>query len=114
MAQRKPPARKPSGKTENREESVVLATINSPYNTLIPMLDAQYVRLRHPISRKSLHLATGSEEFLATMKELFDMGIGSRIVRELSEFAERYDAAWGDVLANVKTHVNWVEPVQDA
>lgn len=104
MAQRKP-AGKTGKKTERKEHSVAQATLTSPYNMMIPLFEAAHVYVAHPTSRKLVHVSTSSDAFLALMKELFDLGVGPRLVREFAEFAVR-DARWEAVAARVDAHVN--------
>lgn len=100
------PSKKPlSGKRpERKEQSAAQAAVTSPYNTMIPLLDAAYVYVAHPTTRKLIHCSTSSEKFLVLMKELFDLGVGPRLMREFDEFTA-YDARWADVAARVRGHV---------
>jgi len=105
MAQRKP-AGSTGKKTERKEQSAAQAALTSPYNTMIPLFEAAHVYVAHPTSRKLVHVSTSSAAFLDLMKELFDLGVGPRLVREFAEFAERIDARWEAVAARVDAHVN--------
>lgn len=112
MAQRKP-AGKTGKKTERKEQSAAQAAVTSPYNTMIPLMDAAHVYVAHPTSRKLLHVSTTSDAFLALMKELFDLGVGPRLVREFAEFAA-IDARWETVAARVDAHVNAAEVAEES
>lgn len=101
MAQRKPVGKK----TERKEQSAAQSTLTSAYNTMIPLFEASYVYVAHPVSRKLLHHSTSSAAFLDLMKELFEFGIGARLMREFEEFAV-IDPRWSDVAARVAAHVN--------
>lgn len=102
MNKRKPA---PGRKAERKEESVALSVLNSPYNMLIPLHGAAHVWLTHPVSRKTHHLSTTSPEFFAVIAELFELGVGERIMRELNEFAAKIDPAWANVAAAVTAHL---------
>lgn len=101
MAQRKPAGKKP----ERKEQSAAQSTLTSPYNTMIPLLDAAHVYVKHPVTRELVHCSTSGAAFLALMKDLFEFGIGERLMREFEEFAG-IDARWRDVAARVDAHVN--------
>ena len=104
MAQRKPLGGT-GKKTERKVQTAAQAALTSPYNIMIPLFEAAYVYVAHPTTRKLMHLSTSSEAFLAVMKELFDLGVGPRLVREFAEF-ELLDARWEAVAARVDAHVN--------
>jgi hypothetical protein len=109
MAQRKPTGKK----VERKEQSAAQAALTSPYNTMIPLYEAAYVYVAHPTTRKLIHCSTSSDSFLALMKELFDLGIGPRLVREFGEFAA-IDSRWSAVAARVEAHVNAATPAGNA
>jgi hypothetical protein len=98
MAQKK----RKTGVDNRPAVNIVHATLNSPYNTLIPLADAQYLRVKHPGSRLCIHVAVNSERFYALMKELVEFGIGERLRRELTDFAETIDPRWGTVLSGLE------------
>lgn len=101
-------------KNERKEVNLALSALTSPYNTLMPIQDAAYVWLTHPITRKSRRLRTTSPDFFAAMTELFELGIGERIRREFDQFAVT-DARWSDVASAVEAHINAATAVeQDA
>lgn len=95
MAQRKP-AGSTGKKTERKEQTAAQAALTSPYNTMIPLFEAAHVYVAHPTSRKLVHVSTSSDAFLDLMKELFDLGVGARLLREFEEFTA-YDARWAAV-----------------
>ena len=92
-------------KAERKEDNVAQSALTSPYNMLIPLYGAAHVWLTHPVTRKTLHLSTTSPAFFAVVTELFALGVGERIMRELNEFAEKYDPAWTNVAAAVTAHL---------
>lgn len=107
MAQRKP-AGKTGKKTERKEQTAAQVALTSPYNIMIPLMDAAHVYVAHPTTRKLIHVPTSGEAFLTLMKELFELGVGPRLVREFEEFAA-IDVRWAAVAARVDAHVNGAE-----
>ena len=98
------PPKKKKVVTEEKttEESLFLAEKNSTYNTLIPMLDAEYVRVRHPVLKIDIHMSTKSQQFMDIFKEFSEKGLGEKLEKELTFFAENYDAKWFNVLNSVR------------
>jgi len=82
--------------------NVVHATLNSPYNTIIPLFNAENVWVKHPGSRLCIHVAVNSERFYALMKEMIEFGIGERLRREFTEFSETIDPRWGVVFEQLE------------
>lgn len=97
--------KKYSEEQKTTEESAFLAEKNSSYNTITPMLNAEYARIRHPFLKKYFHCKTNSVEFLNLFNELSQKGLGEKLERELVYFAEHYDRRWADVLANLKSSI---------
>jgi hypothetical protein len=99
------PKRSNAKKAVRKERNVVLTTLASPYNIMKPILDAKYAWVTHPVTRDIRHLATDSQEFLDLIAEFYELGIGERIERELSEFASNIDPAWGEVASRIREHL---------
>lgn len=104
MTSRPPKKKKYKEEEKTTEESVFLSEKNSEYNTLIPMLNAEYVRVRHPFLKKDFHLKTNSEEFLNLFYEFTQKGLGDKMEKELAYFAKNYDSKWLPVLNNAKLY----------
>lgn len=103
MAQRK--ALSSTGKRSVRkEQTATQLALTSSYNMMIPLYEAAYVYVVHPTTRDLMHFSTSSESFLVLMKELFDLGVGPRIVREFAEFAV-IDIRWESVASRVADFV---------
>lgn len=98
MAQKK----RKTGADNRPAVNLVNATLNSPYNTLIPLADAEHIWVKHPGSRLCVHVAVNSERFITLMKELTEFGIGERLRREFTEFSETIDPRWGVVFAELE------------
>lgn len=97
----------PTKKKQQREEktdeqSAFIAASNSNYNTLTPMMDAEYVRFHHPHKGISIHCSTRSEQFFELFSEFSSKGLGEKMFAELERFAETIDPKWSDVIASVK------------
>lgn len=99
-----PPKKKVVREEKNSEEIAFNTAKHSEYNTCTPMLDAAYIRITHPFTRKDMHLSTKSPEFFATFKELSDKGLGDRLFMELTQFGANIDNKWFDVLHDAKTY----------
>lgn len=110
MARKPAPARK---KAERKEVNRILSTLTSPYNIMIPLFAAEHVWLTHPVTRELRHLSTRSEEFLAVMADLFEIGVGERVLRELNEFAANIDPSWTAVADKVISHVGYQPPTEN-
>lgn len=103
MAGGPPKKKKNAEEQKTTEESAFLSEKNSGYNTLIPMFDAEYVKVRHPFLKVDLHMKTNSEEFINIFNEFCKKGLGEKLEKELIYFAENYDPKWFLVLENIKS-----------
>lgn len=83
------------------EEIAYQSAANSRYNICTPMLDAEYIRISHPVARKDMHMRTNSEQFTAVFNELASNGLRNKLIAELTMFGDNYDPKWHDVLKNV-------------
>lgn len=81
------------------EEIAFQSAANSNYNTCIPMLDAEYIRITHPLTKLDYHVKTDSQAFYDIFAELSSKGLKDKLVSELTSFSELYDAKWSTVLA---------------
>lgn len=99
------PTKKKQQRVEkNDEETAFIAASNSLYNTMMPMHEARFVRFHHPHKAIDIHCATDSQTFLDTFKEFCEKGLEKKLVRELREFADKYDRKWEAVLARAAEH----------
>lgn len=83
------------------EEIAYQSAANSNYNVCTPMLDAEYIRISHPISRKDMHMKTNSEQFAAVFNELAANGLRDKLIAELTMFGDNYDSRWHGILQSV-------------
>jgi len=84
------------------EEIAVQSALTSIYNILVPIVDAKYIYIKHPILQKTLHFSTTSPNFFSTINELTEKGLGVKLRKEITFFAETIDAKWFDVLRNIE------------
>lgn len=99
-----PPKKKVIREEKNSEEIAFNTAKHSEYNTCTPMLDAEFIRMTHPFTRKDLHFSTKSREFFETFKEFSDKGLGDRLFMELTYFGANIDEKWFDVLHEAKIY----------
>jgi len=99
-----PPKKKVIREEKNSEEIAFTTAKNSEYNTCTPMLNAAYIRITHPFTRKDIHLSTKSHEFFSLFKEMSDKGLGDRLFMELSQFGANIDEKWFEVLHEAKIY----------
>lgn len=99
-----PPKKKQVREVKDTEETLLTAAINSEYNTCTPMLNAEFIRIRHPLKRVDIHLSTKSPEFFSTFKELCDRGMENRLFAEFMGFGANIDEKWYEVLENAKAY----------
>jgi len=97
-----PPFKSKTQKKEIRsdEEISIDFAKNSSYTLMIPMKDAQYVRVRNPITGKDPHFSTSDTLFFDLLIELSNKGLQSKIEEEFSFFAQKYNSAWSDIKNN--------------
>lgn len=100
-----PTKRKKQREEKTDEQSAFAAASNSIYNTCVPMLDAEYIRIHNPYTHDDVHCATNSQIFLDTFKEFCEKGLQKKMVKELREFADKYDPKWNAVLKRAAEHV---------
>lgn len=100
-----PKKKKTTEEQKTTEESAFLAEKNSSYNTLIPMHNAEYVKVRHPFLQIDLHLKTNSQEFVNIFSEFSKKGLEQKLEKELIYFSENFDPKWALVLENVKSEM---------
>lgn len=88
------------------EEIAIQSAINSAYNVIVPMVDAKYAYIKHPILQKTLHFSTDSDGFFSTILELSQKGLREKLRSEITNFAENIDIKWFDVLERLNLTEN--------
>ncbi len=99
-----PIKKKQAREEKNTEEASFLSVSNSEYNVCTPMLNAAFIRMTHPHTKKDMHFSTNSPEFFATFKEFCDKGVADKLFRELTYFGAHIDTRWFDVLHDARTY----------
>mgnify|MGYP003345134256 FL=1 len=93
-----PTKKKQQREERTDEEALISRASSSQYNVMMPMVDAAYVRLRHPVLKVDLHMSTKSDSCKVVFEELCAKGLREKLVGELRYFAEHYDPKWNDIL----------------
>jgi len=89
-----PTRKKKREETRTLEELALLSAMNSEYNIMHPMVDANYVRVRNPLTGRDPSFKTNSESFRNLILELCDKGLGKKLSKEFDEFSVNYDSKW--------------------
>lgn len=80
------------------EEQRIQFIINSQYHFMIPMLNAEHIRVRNPITGLDHHFSTKDVAFAEMLWQLCQKGMEDKIYKDLHYFAENYDSRWNDVI----------------
>jgi len=83
--------------TRTTEEVLLQGAVNSNYTLMQPMVDAEYVRIKNPVTLLSPVFRTDSESFRAFVQQLCAYGLSGKISSEFDEFELKYDARWAEV-----------------
>lgn len=59
-----------------------------------PMINAEYVRVRNPLTGLDPSFKTSSESFRNLILELCDKGLDKKISKEFDDFSANYDSKW--------------------
>ncbi len=92
-----PSRKKKREETRTNEELALLSAINSDYNLMYPMVDAEHVRLRNPLTGKDPLFKTNSDSFREMIVQLCDKGLDKKLSKEFDLFAEKYDSKWAQI-----------------
>jgi hypothetical protein len=84
--------------TRTPEEIAIQSAANSSHHIMIPMLDAAYVRLKNPLTGLDHHFSTNDPAFFNMYYDLAKKGLEAKLMKDLSYFAEHYDAKWNNVI----------------
>jgi len=99
MASKKAPKKfveKKDAKTEL--QMTIQATIRSNYSLLIPCVDANFVYVRNPIAGKTIHFETNTEAFVSYVKQLTEIGLGSKLEKDFNELVIKDSEHWTKVV----------------
>ena len=64
---------------------------------MYPMVDAEHVRLRNPLTGKDPLFKTNSDSFREMIVQLCDKGLDKKLSKEFDLFAEKYDSKWAQI-----------------
>lgn len=92
-----PSKKKRREETKSMEELALLSAINSEYNIMHPMVDANYVRVRNPLTGRDPSFKTNSESFRNLILELCDKGLDKKLSKEFDEFSVNHDSKWSSI-----------------
>lgn len=92
-----PTRKKKREETRTLEELALLSAINSEYNIMHPMVDANYVRVRNPLTGRDPSFKTNSESFRNLILELCGKGLDKKLSKEFDEFSANYDSKWSSI-----------------
>ena len=92
-----PSRKKKREETRSNEEIALTSAINSEYNIMHPMVDAEYVRVRNPLTGLDPSFKTNSEFFRNLILELCGKGLDKKLSKEFDEFSVNYDSKWSSI-----------------
>lgn len=83
------------------EEIAIQSAMNSNYNILVPLGEAKHAYIKNPITQKTVHLSTQSEEFFEMIMGLCEKGLTEKLREEVISFSNEIDDRWSNVLKKV-------------
>ena len=92
-----PSKKKNREETKSTEELALLSAMNSDYNLMHPMINAEYVRVRNPLTGLDPSFKTNDDSFRELIQELCGKGLTKKLGLEFDEFAQKYDPKWSAV-----------------
>lgn len=98
-----PIKKKKREETKTLEEQALLSAMNSEYNLMHPMINADYVRVRDPLTGLDPSFKTDSESFRELIQELCQKGLTKKLNREFDEFTQKHNSKWAEVQQFVMT-----------
>ena len=92
-----PSRKKKREETKSNEELALIGAMNSNYNLMHPMLDAENVRVRNPLTGLDPTFRTDSDSFRDLIGDLCKKGLDIKLAREFDFFADNYNPKWAIV-----------------
>ena len=92
-----PSKKKKREETRSNEEIAILSAMNSEYSIMQPMADAEYVRVRNPLTGKDPSFKTNEDSFRELIQYLCEKGLTKKLEREFDEFALKHNPKWAMV-----------------
>lgn len=78
------------------EEIALESAKNSPYNMLTPMINAEHIRFRNPITSLDKIYKVQDPQFYEVFYEFSQKGLEERLFSELNSFVQ-IDSSWKNV-----------------
>jgi len=92
-----PSRKKKREETRSNDELALISAINSEYNLIHPMLNAEYARVRNPLTGRDPSFKTNSDSFRELITELCNRGLDKKLSKEFDFLAEKIDSKWGEI-----------------
>ena len=92
-----PSKKKKREETRSNEEIALLSAMNSEYSIMQPMADAEYVRVRNPLTGKDPSFKTNEDSFRELIQYLCEKCLTKKLEREFDEFALKHNPKWAMV-----------------
>lgn len=92
-----PTKKKKREETRSNEEIALLSAMNSEYNIMQPMANAEYIRVRNPLTGKDPSFKTNEDSFRELIQYLCEKGLTKKLEREFDEFALKHNPKWAMV-----------------
>ena len=86
------------------EEIALQAAMNSHYNLITPMVNAEHVRFTNPLTSKDSHFSTTDPAFFELYYNLSQKGLRKKLDTELKYFADNYNPKWNNVISNIEKY----------
>lgn len=77
----------------------------SSYRLMMPMLNAEHVRVRDPLSSSDKHFSTKDPAFYDLMADLYSKGLNDKLIAEFNNFI-LIDPKWATIKEQVDNHIN--------
>lgn len=113
-----PPYKKPSAvERKTAQDQAISLVLTGGRNLLIPLFNAEYVYINHPVQLKTLHVKVLGPTWDTLMVDLHQYGLLPSVARELDILAETNvdSAKWQTISAAFRSkYVSELTPVDSA
>lgn len=92
-----PSKKKKREETKSNEELALTSAMNSQYNIMHPMINAEHVRVRNPITGLDPLFNTKSDSFRELIVYLCEKGLKQKLSEEFDFFTKNYDIRWDNI-----------------
>jgi len=103
-----PPFNKKQKKVEDLRSPTQIAIDSartSGYNLCTPMRNAEYIRLRNPVTRLDKVYSVSDPSFLKDFRDLAELNLRNKLMSEIQSFAQNIDPRWSNVYANLERYL---------